>query len=300
MSRLIQCVLLCLWLAQSLAAAQSASPAVQVTMREHGYHLGDLLTQRVLLRHVPLNAVDRKSLPLPGPVKPWLDLTEIALVPVAEGTELHLTWQVFATVEAAQMLTLPAWTLKVAGPPAGVVQIPASPFYHSPVFGTAVNAIPRKATRPPRLYALQDWRGLTVAALGLAGLLAMLALWIEDRLPWLPFRPGPLCQAQRRLQRGDLSADAAVTLVYRALGQLAGATLHTANLARLQQQAPYLQPWQREIEAFVQAYSHYQFNFTPLSRAVAQSVTAQHLLATLPHWLPQAALLERSLGRRGA
>lgn len=282
----------------------SSGQQVQVILREHGYHLGDQLVQHVLLPGVKVDDIDRKSLPLPGPVKSWLDLSTIEVNPRGAGAEIILIWQLFATVEAAQTLQLPSWRLqllqtskKTIGQ--STINVPASTFYHSPVLINAVSQIERKPTHPPLMYDLRLWQWLTGLSMLLSLIFAATALWIQDRLPWLPFRPGPLCLALRQLKRDQNDADAVVTQVYRALCQVAGVTLHQQNRSRLLVSAPYLQPLVTEIEAFVCLYSDYKFGYRPLAgtardaRSVAQ-VDAQGLLSHLWHWLPQAALLERS------
>ena len=290
------CCLLFAWLCLPCAAAHS-TPQVQVSLRQHVYHVGDRLQQSVWLRGVTAKDVDRNSLPLPGPVRPWLDLTSIEVIPAGQDTTLNSTWQVFATVETVQALSLPAWTLKVQGTPAHTLQVPASTFYQSPAFASAVNAVARKATHAPLRYDLRLWQGLVAVSVVCSLLLAVAALWIQDRLPCVPFRPGPLCRAQRQLQRQRaLPPLQALMLVYRSLGEVAGATLHDANVSRLFDTAAYLSPLRSEIEAFVQGYSQLVFNFTPLSaEAVSRPPDAAALHSRMQQWLPQAALLERTL-----
>jgi hypothetical protein len=286
----------------------SGGPQVKVILREHGYHLGDQLVQHVLLTGVRADDINRKSLPLPGPVKSWLDLSTIEVNARGAGAEIILTWQLFATVETAQTLQLPSWRLQLVqtsknkGSPS-TINVPASTFYHSPVFNHTVSQIERKPTHPPLMYDLRPWQWLTGLSVLLSLMFAATALWIQDRLPWVPFRPGPLCLALRQLKRDQSDADAAVTQVYRALCQVAGVTLHQQNQSRLLASAPYLQSLDAEIEAFVCLYSDYKFGYRPLAgaafdaRSVAQ-VDAQTLLSNLMQWLPQAALLERSFQSR--
>lgn len=303
MTQLISPFLLwcCLFSLPVYAAATTPPPQVHMQMREHGYHLGDTLVQQIVVEHAKTQTVDEKSLPLPGPIKPWLDLRAIDIAPLANGTQLTLTWQVFATVEAAQQLQLPTWTLTLSGQPPVTVSVPASAFYHSPVFAGGVSQIARKPSRPPLMYDLRLWQWLTLVAAALSLLLAAVALWSLDRLPWLPFRPGPLCRAQRYLRQQGGDIQQSLTVVYRGLCQLAGVTLHKQNLHSLLVKAPYLQPLQAEIETFVSRYNHYQFGYQPLT-AVVQPVTedVRALLAQATFWLPQAALLERSFKRSSA
>lgn len=290
--------LVCWLVSLSTNAANHATldqPQVKITYREHGYHLGDMLVQQVVVAHSQTQTVDKKSLLLPGPVKPWLDLKSVALAPADGGTSITVTWQLFATVETSQLLTLPSWTLMLSGMPSVMVKVPATQFYHSPVLVSNVTQVERKRSRPPLMYDLRRWQWLTIASLSLSLGIAALALWIQDQLPWLPFRPGPLCRAQRRLRQGHASAEASLAMVYHGLCELAGVTLHKRNMSLLLANAPYLQPVQQEVEAFIHRYNDYQFEYQPLlSPRAFQREEVGDLLMQVGQWLPQAALLERA------
>lgn len=283
------------------AHAQVLTPVteVQITMREHGYHLGDILVQKVVVPHQKAQSIDQKSLPLPGPIKPWLDLREIHTAPVEGGTALTLYWQVFATVEAAQQLQLPGWRLSLKGHPAVPVNIKPTAFFHSPVFSSNVTEIERKPTRPPLQYDVSIWQWLTISALMVSLFSAGAALWVQDRLPWWPFQPGPLCWLHRQFKKRSNSAiEDKLTMAYRSICLAAGTTLHRQNIALLFKRAPYLQALQPEIEHFVSSYSDYQFGHQSLIQAESPTIERkEQLLRQLQSWLPQAALLERNTGK---
>lgn len=302
MKRLLKVlVLICGLCCASLHAENEAElPQIQITMREHGYHLGDLLVQKIMIKHAQTQHVDMKSLPLPGPVKSWLDLKEVEVTPVKDGTEITLVWQLFATVEAAQQLPLPPWTITLTGSPSVQLKIESVPFYQSPIFSSNVSQVERKATLTPLMYDLTPWQSLAVIGLIICALFASAALWVQDKLPFLPFRPGPLCQAQRAIVKTKSMTDGErLTVLYRQLCLLASTTLHRHNLAQLFTRAPYLIAFQQEIETFVSHYSDLKFGYQPLlGEALSQTVNEAAILSQVSAWLPAAALLERSTRKR--
>lgn len=273
-------------------------PAVKVEMRHHGYQLGDLLTQKIRL-HLPQGmTLDTHSLPLAGPVKPWLDLADIQYQPGKQGGELILVWQMFATVEQAQPLTLPELPL-IARHTADVgkskvvnLHIPATPFYYSPVLGAEARQTERLPSRPPLLYATRLWQWLTALGAAISAGLLLLALWVQDRLPGVPFRPGPLTRLHRQWSRaGALHAQtqAQAHQLYMALCESAGQRLYRHNLHTLFAQAHYLQAHHSHISAFLAGY--WQQRYGPESNVPENNV--MEVYSDVETWLTSAAWLER-------
>ncbi len=273
------------------------SPIVKVDMRQHGYHLGDMIEQKVQIQHSATQVLDSKSLPLPGPVTPWLDLKAIKVTPAKTMTVIELRWQIFATVETAQELPMPAFSVNMIGQPAVTVKVPSLTLFQSPVFGHSVNQIVRKPSRPPLMYALTQWKWLTIACLIVSAFAAVTALWLRDRIPGLPFRPGPLLRVKRKMLGADSSADeATLKMVYQALCACAGQTLHNANTQLLFERASYLSVLQPQISEFVVSYSRQAFGYRPLDgqqSAEYSSKKPAEMLEQLRTWLPKAVLLER-------
>lgn len=280
-------------LSLALVQATQAAPAPVVKMRQHGYQLGDVLTQTVEIQLRSGQQLDTQHLPLPGPVKPWLDLRRVSTQTSPHGLVLQLQWQVFATVETAQPLPLPAFQLRLLGNPAETVQVPALMFYQSPVLGGQVQDVQRMPSHPPLLYALSGWQWLAAIALALSVLCALMALWLRDALPWWPWQPGPLLRVQRACRAYPvINPNKAL---YQALCQTAGCVLHVDNLARLYLRAPWLHVLQTDINRFVAAYLQQQYAYRPL-----QATTDTYALLD-DGWLAQAVLLERlSLKRKRA
>lgn len=271
-------------------------PAVKVEMRHHGYQLGDLLTQKIRL-HLPQGmTLDTHSLPLAGPVKPWLDLADIQYQPGKQGGELTLVWQMFATVEQAQPLTLPELPL-IARHTADVgkskvvnLHIPATPFYYSPVLGAEARQTERLPSRPPLLYATSLWQWLTAVGAAISVCLLLLALWVQDRLLAVPFRPGPLTRLYRQWSRtGALAMSHDKTEIqahqlYMALCESAGQRLYRHNVHTLYVQAHYLQAHHAPIRAFLAHYWQQRYGTDSDAAGVYSDVSA---------WLTSAAWLER-------
>lgn len=287
-------------------------PAVKVDMRHHGYQLGDLLTQKIRL-HLPQGMVlDTHSLPLAGPVKPWLDLADIQYQPGKQGGELTLVWQMFATVEQAQPLSLPELAL-IARHTADVgkskvvnLHIPATPFYYSPVLGAEARQTDRLPSRPPLLYATRLWQWLTALGAAISVGLLLLALWVQDRLPGVPFRPGPLTRLHRQWSRtGALAmshdktesqtlAQAQAHQLYMALCESAGQRLYRHTLHTLFAQAHYLQAHQSHISAFLAGYWQQRYGLE--SDVIESNVPENNVMDVhndVKTWLTSAAWLER-------
>jgi mxaA protein len=79
-------------------------------------------------------------------------------------------------------------------------------------------------------------------------------LWRYDKLPFLPYAPGPLLRAWRNWRQRskreltDEEATALLRDLHGALNQSAGETLYPSTLSRLFERAPYLAPLRAEIE----------------------------------------------------
>ncbi|MDP8568251.1 hypothetical protein [Methylophilus aquaticus] len=274
------------------------SPAVKVEMRHHGYQLGDLLTQKVRLNLPPGVTLDTHSLPLAGPVKPWLDLADLQYQPGKQGGELTLVWQVFATVEQAQPLTLPELPL-IARHTSDVgkskvvnLHIPATLFYYSPVLGTEARQTERLPSRPPLLYATSLWQWLTALGAAISAGLLLLALWVQDRLPGVPFRPGPLTRLHRQCSRtgalamvhDNTECQTQAHQLYMALCESAGQRLYRHNVHTLFAQAHYLQAHHAPICAFLADYWQQRYGSGSDAASAHSDGSA---------WLASAAWLER-------
>lgn len=288
------CLMLCLPYA---ALANTPSPiSVHVVMRDSGYHLGDFIHQTITIRLPKHATLDEESLPLTGYVKPWLDLSALSYKQQSDTVKLSLTWQIFATVEIAQMLKTPALVLKTKEKPVLEISIPAQAFYYSPVFPYPLAETKRQNNLPPLAFNEQTpLIGLVVfSTLGV--LLTLCWLWLKDWLPW-PRNRGPLATLAKAMRHKTAQTIDTKQLqaIYHALNASAGESLFPSNLSQLFNKAPYLLPYQSEIEqCFAQCWCavYGDHPLTPSQSTNPNEVTLD--------WIAQAAIAERLFLRNAA
>jgi mxaA protein len=272
-----------------------AAENVIVHLRNHGYTMGDLIEVRANIRLPHGAQIDAESLPLAGRIKPWLDLREVRLEQHGDEAHLYLTWQMFGTVEIAQPLKTPELMIKTQGKPPATLVIPAQEFYYSPIFGAQVGEIVRRPDLPPFKFDTHTpaLAAALSAALGLT--LGLVWLWLQDKIPWLPRRPGPLTQLARMLKSAPAAhlSVAQMTAVHHALNQSAAQTLYPGTLGALFVRAPYLKPHEAAISNFFQ---HAWRAFYGRSGIQTIEISHEETLA----WVKQAALAERVFWRGSA
>jgi mxaA protein len=241
------------------AAGPSDEAGIAVTLRDTGYMLGDLLDEHIELTLQGSQRIDPESLPLPGRVAPWLEVRSTRLGPrTSQGTqELIVTYQIFAVTDQAARAPVPAFKLKLRdGADVRVVSIPAQSFLLSPALPSALTDRDRELRPSPEPGRLPLARQVAAmfACLALALACAGWLLWRYDRLPFLPYAPGPLARTWRRWRRRDAAdADALLRDVHAALSQSAGETLYPSTLHRLFERAPFLLPLRERIESLFDA-----------------------------------------------
>ena len=231
--------------------------AVDVTLRDTGYMLGDLLEEHVTVHLAGNRHIDPASLPLPGRVTPWLEVRTAELGPKrASDQALDITYQIFAESEQAVRAALPEFRLRVQdGTDVRPITVPARTFLLSPALPPSLTDQDREL-RPslaPELLPQSGAVAGAVTCLLIAILCAMYLLWRYDRLPFLPYAPGPLARAWRRWRRTrrSLGPDQHVALLrdmHAALSGSAGETLYPSTLDRLFERAPHLAPLRERIE----------------------------------------------------
>lgn len=261
-----------------------AVPAVSVQMRDIGYTLGDLMTERVSISLPPGQEIDVDSLPALGRVTPWLELRKAELQQRQGSIKLDFEWQVFATVEHAAVLALPAIELHMRGDTPQVTTIPAQLFHLSPVLpGPLENSVPRPDL-PPLLF---DEHTPLTAALGFfaLALFCLLAwLWVTDRIPGLPRHPGPFTSLARSLRyhKGELDL-AVLQKIHATFNKVANETLYPATFPKLFEQAPYLAPIRVEMERFFRMSWKRFYESAPMTPSRVETLV----------WIKRAARAER-------
>lgn len=311
-ARLSAFILMTLLIAQTAFAAdalkdQPLSPAlsapIKVHMRPNGYTLGDIIEMRAVFNLKKGQTFDPDSVPLKGPVNNWLDLREVKFASSkntddSERIQLEFTWQVFGTVEMAQMVYIPAIALQTIPPTTGdtkpiTITIPAQGFHLSPVLPTLIE---EKAHRPHALPLRFDtYTPLLLAAfsLGLSMLFGGLWMWLQDKIAWWPRNPGPLTALARnmRTHQGARFSVEDLRNIHVGLAKSAGQSLYPNTLSNLFQKSPYLSSDQAEITRFFE--DSWQVFHTPNVSASAIAVPETKA------WIHRAAISER-LARRQA
>jgi mxaA protein len=171
--------------------------------RPFGYFLGDSVQRDVTLRVGPGDVLDTASLPRPGPLNYWLELSRADLSTSADGDDtiyrLALTYQTFYAPLDTRRLTTPAFKLKLSGTTNAEITVPEFSFVMSPIrqlfadkgqsSDTATKLRPDEiAPRVPTGGARTVMLASGVAALAALGGLAWLnAWWPFHRRPARPF-----------------------------------------------------------------------------------------------------------------
>jgi mxaA protein len=238
--------------------AMAVAPDVEVSLRDTGYMLGDLIDERVVVSLPDGMRIDPESPPLPGRVAPWLEVRRATLDRArGDSQTLVVTYQIFAETEEAAQVPLPAFPLRLRGASgAEDVTVPSRTFLLSPALPQTLvdkDRELRPSPIPERVSARAAIAG-SLASLGVAFAAVAYLLWRHDRLPFLPYAPGPLLRAWRswrRRSKCQLTGDEETALLrdlHGALNQSAGETLYPSTLQRLFERAPYLSPLRVEIE----------------------------------------------------
>jgi len=248
-------------------SSMAAAPEVAVSLRDTGYMLGDLIEERIDVALPAGTRIDPDSVPLPGRVAPWLEVRHTELAPPRAGSQtLGVTYQIFAEAEEATRAPLPEVHLRLRGADAGELTVPSRSFLLSPALPATLVDKDRELRPSPDPEHVPESPAITgaLASLAVALVAAAYLLWRYDRLPFLPYAPGPLLRAWRSWRRRSRRAltDEEETVLLRdlhgALNESAGETLYPSTLQRLFDRAPYLAPLRAEIErVFVASWQRF-------------------------------------------
>jgi mxaA protein len=255
--------------AVGLTAATGAlarAPALSVSdTRPFGYFIGDAIHRELVLRLGPGYALDTASLPRPGPLNYWLELSRADLSTSSEGDDtlyrLSLVYQTFYAPLDTRALVIPAFKLKVTGTQDSEVNVPAFSFLMSPIRqlftdkGQSSDTVtklrpdrpaPREPTGRERTLILVS--GL-IALAALAGLAWHNAWWPFHRRPARPFTDAArfLRTNGARLQ-GAVGYRAALLKLHRAFDLAAGWRVLADDVAEFLRQHPEFSPYAGEVD----------------------------------------------------
>jgi hypothetical protein len=240
--RVVMLLSLSLFLQTVFAEANAATPAVtgpkvNITMRDNGYTLGDMIAMHAEFNLVKGLVFDPNSVPLKGPVNNWLDLRNVAMAEAenADGgrkISVDFTWQIFGTVEHAQTLKIPAIQLQTIPPIENtkgklekddvakddiakaannkppvkplIISIPAQRFNLSPVQPPTITENTHRPHALPLRFNERTPLTFAIICLSLSLLCGVIWLWLQDKISWLPRNPGPITQLARQLRQQKL------------------------------------------------------------------------------------------------
>jgi len=233
--------------------------------RAFGYFLGDELRRAVVLDLRPDAKLDAASLPRPGPVNYWLDLTGLDVDEEAAGSgtrvRITLTYQAFYSALDPRQLTIPGFTLKVSDASGTEdAEVPAWSFVVAPLRElfpgkeTEGSAVALRPDAPPRLIPTGGERTALLAA----GLVAVATLvLLAAHFAWGPFRRRagrPFTEAARflRSHAAQLSGDggyrAALLKLHRAFDVAAGRRILPDDLPAFLDKHPEFAPMSQDID----------------------------------------------------
>lgn len=299
------------------AASASAGPKVKVTLRDNGYTLGDLISMRAEFDLAKGLVFDPNSVPLKGPVNNWLDLRDVKMEAVkntddSSHVRIDFTWQIFGTVEHAQIIKIPAIQLQTI-PPERInneansdktgntklidnkplaITVPSQGFNLSPVLPPTITENAHRPYAPPLRFNTRTplTLGLTFIFSGL--LCGVLWLWLTDKVSWWPRNPGPITKLARQMRKLGVAQRATFNIeqirsIHTALATSAGQSLYPNTIAILFEKAPYLAAEKAEItQFFLQTWSLF---FEGKRQLTIDSIAVTDTLK----WIRRAAVAER-------
>jgi mxaA protein len=250
----------------SAAAALARAPALSVSdTRPFGYFIGDAVRRDVLLRVGPGDALDTASLPRPGPLNYWLELSNVDLSTSAEGDDtlyrLALTYQTFYAPLDTRRLSIPAFKLKLTGATDAEITVPEFGFIMSPIrqlFAEKGQSSDTATRLRPDYLAPKVTTGgerTLMLASGLAAFAALIGLAWHNA--WWPFhrRPArPFTDAARFLKangarlQGAVGYRAALLKLHRAFDLAAGRRVLSDDVGEFLRQHPEYAPYSAEVK----------------------------------------------------
>ncbi|MEN8260380.1 MAG: hypothetical protein ABFS02_07315 [Pseudomonadota bacterium] len=251
-----------------------AEPPVTVRLhetRDFGYVIGDLVTQRISVSATAPLRLALDHLPIPGPIRPWLDVRNVKVSEHARvgGTdyEITLTYQVFYGAKEPGYLKIPELPLRFQDGDRGLdANLPEWQFGYAPLIPSHIrdDEVAVRASQETELIKFGS--GLRrLGALSAASALILLYLaWFYDWLPLLHRRAGPFTRAARHiraLSRKPFDPERyrrALQHFHQALNETAGETVFAGTLigfyARQPQFTTLRPPTERFFEHSTQVF----------------------------------------------
>jgi hypothetical protein len=249
----------------------------------YGVHIGDVLTQRVVIDTAENVQVELARLPKTGQRE--TDIVLIAMTPQLDTqsaktrTTLTLQYQVFHPASEVTKLSLPALAIPLSD--GSVLRVPAWQFWYAPLAKSSFLEVKNELmpfARPP-LYDVAQSRTimLTSLALMIASLLALCYLKLD--LNWLPLVGGPFSRAHTRIrkQHKQVNADRLRQMLcelHAALDRVYGQSFFEKDIAVFIAKTPRYAPATTALQAFFVLSNQWLFAQGDDPQAAAQHVLA--------------------------
>jgi mxaA protein len=230
--------------------APSAVPATVDQPRPFGYVVGDLVTQRVLLRAGD-STFDPEPLSVAQRVSVWFERRPARIESAADGNRwLVVEYQVVNAPLRLTTVTLPAWQLE-SRTGAAALSVPAASINVAPLSPDSLPSVSgdlRPDREAPMIATAPMRRGVLASSIALAATLALWLAWLRWR-NWRDRPNQPFARALDQIRRLGETPQAWQAL-HRAFDQTAGRVVGAETLPELFQHAPHLQPLRGKIECF--------------------------------------------------
>jgi len=243
--RLRACLLAFVLLFMGIAAAAQPITITPVRPRSFGYTVGDRVERRIEITTAPPWSLVQASLPKPGRVNAWFELSQLSMQsdpqPTGTRTELRLVYQLLNSPAQPTVLLLPRVVLHFEGGAEPVerevaqAEVFAAPLLPAAAEKSTLDVL--RADRKPEPISVETLqRRLTIYPLAAALLLlsVLVARQFAQRR-----RAGPFVRACRELRRiahapPDANRGAsAMRVVHRALDETAGHSVFLDNVDSL-------------------------------------------------------------------
>jgi mxaA protein len=240
------------WAAGGPAPSTGEVAAVVEQPRAFGHVVGDVLTQRVLLRRDGA-AFEPAGLPAPGRLDAWLDRRTPRIERRDGAPWLVVEYQVINAPQALRTVALPAWRLesRAGGPALAIAAWPLSvaPLTPQRTFGEGALDDPLP-DRPAPTLATGPIRDQVALWTG-ASLLVLLAwgAWTLRRSR-RDAREQPFARGWLELSKLDDGTSEAWQALHRAFDRTAGRVVQPATLSALFERAPHFDAMRPQIERF--------------------------------------------------
>lgn len=281
-----------------------AADAPAVTMNEpraFGYFVGDLLHRTAEIAVAPGEEFVAASLPQPGQLAYWLELSKVTPSQQTQGGQRHLTltleYQLFYVPIDTRKVKIPATNIELKGAEGTrIVTIPAFTFLISPIreiypekSGETTATFLKDDARAQRLKTGTVRTAILASALTSALALALLAF----HRAWWPFhaRPRrPFTEAQRTVTDHRQSYGIALLALHRAFDRAHGERLLAADLDQFLAQRPEQSGNRAASQRFFSASQTFFFANDPVA---AEAALPRSTLETLAHDLAVTERAER-------